>query len=185
MNHALSCALPIDFRPIQGIWEKQEDSLRVDAGGSYACALLGHLPKLCRIHIEMTFSDKPLQIGIALGVDETFTRGNYVLLEPRRGRIQYKTSLRTDPQTGHIFPWEVESERPITLEPNVRHSLTLLRQDDVLVIYLDDTVALSTRMYQDYDGQIGLFAEDCSASFSNSSVHTQSPPIKQERNDHP
>ena len=60
----------------------------------------------------------------------------------------------------------------------VRHSLTLFRQDDVLVIYLDDAVALSTRMYQDYDGQIGLFAEDCSASFSHSSIHIQSTPIK-------
>ena len=43
---------------------------------------------------------------------------------------------------------------------------------------IDDAVALSTRMYQDYDGQIGLFAEDCSASFSHSSIHIQSTPIK-------
>lgn len=178
VNHALTGNLPIDFRPLQGSWEKQPEALSINACGTYACALLGRLPKLCRIHTDITFSDKPLQIGIALGVDETFTRGNYILLEPRRGRLQYKTSLRTDPQTGNIFPWEVESERPIALEPKVRHSLTLFRQDDVLVIYLDDAVALSTRMYQDYDGQIGLFAEDCSASFSHSSIHIQSTPIK-------
>ena len=170
VDHALTRELPADVRPIQGNWEKQGESLHIDAAGTYACALLGKLPKLCRIQADFSFSGKPLQIGVALGVDESFSRGNYVLLEPRRSRLQYKTSLRSDPQTGHIFPWEVESERPIVLDPDVKHSLTIFRQDSVLVIYLDDTVALSTRIYQDFDGQIGLFAEDCAASFSGISI---------------
>lgn len=170
VDQALTTDLPIDFKPIEGNWEQQQESLRVDARHTYACALLGKLPKQCRIEAHFSFPSKPLQIGIALGVDDTFSRGNYILLEPRRSRLQYKTSLRTNPETGCIFPWEVESERPITLEPDTQHRLTIFRQDSVLVIYVDDAVALSTRMYQDFDGQIGLFAEGCAASFSSISV---------------
>ena len=172
VNNALSRRLPVSFHALQGNWEKRQESLWVDARCTYACALLSHLPKLCRIQADISFSGSPLQLGIALGVDETFSRGNYILLEPRRNRIQYRTSLRTTPETGRIFPWEVESERPITLEPDSLHRLTLFRQDSVLVIYLDDTIALSTRIYQDFHGQLGLFAEGCIASFSNISICT-------------
>lgn len=171
VNNALTYTLPFKLLPIQGDWKQQATRIYVNANGFFACALLGVLPKKCKINVDISFNNPALQIGVALGVDKSFSRGNYILLEPRHNRIQYKTSLRTDPQTGHIFPWEVEIERPVILESGISHRLTIFRQNSVLEIYLDDTVALSTRMYQDFNEQIGLFVEDCTASFNNISLN--------------
>ena len=173
VDQALKCAQPLNPRPIQGSWVIGKGKLTADASRGYAAILLGRLPKLCRIRTEIEFSERPLQIGVALGVDASFSRGSYVILEPRKNRLQFKTGLRTTPSTGRIFPWEIETERPASLVPG-HHSLTIFRQESVLEIYLDDAVALSTRLYDDYGGEIGLFIEGACAAFSNASVNTSS-----------
>ena len=58
-------------------------------------------------------------------------------------------------------------ERPIELAPNQPHKLRIFVQDTILLAYLDDQVALNTRMF-DYSRQrFGLYASDGQAEFRN------------------
>lgn len=164
--------VPIDLRPVSGSWKKENTSFVADASNGYCAALLCDTPEQCRIHFDVSFSGNPVQLGAVLCTDDNFAEGYYAVLEPGCGRIQYKTAMRCSADRAIIFPFTVEMERPIHLQPEVLHRVTIFRDHTVLVIYVDDTVALSTRMYSGSNGQIGLFTEGENAVFSNVTVTT-------------
>lgn len=167
---ALTQPLPLPFQPVSGSWAVGQDVISVQTQDRYACALLGRLPDVCKVEMEVLFRVGTARLGAALEVDGAFDAGYYVSLEPGCRRVTYKTHLRAAPDTGMIFPWAVEMERPVCLEPDKWHSLLLLRQRDVLVIYVDDRIALSTRMYDLHNRSLGIFAEGGEALFRHISI---------------
>ena len=102
--------------------------------------------------------------------------GYYLLFEPRRGRVQYKTGLRMYEDGGKMFPYDVEQERPFTWEAGKTYHVRLFVQDSILLLYLDDTIALGTRMLDRTNGSFGLFVSEGSASFDNISLKVMEKP---------
>ena len=48
------------------------------------------------------------------------------------------------------------------------HHVTLVCENEIVVLYIDDAKALSSRIAHSTDGaHIGVFAEGCDAAFSN------------------
>lgn len=143
----------------------------MNAGSGYAAALLGSLPDPCRFFCTVRFQGAPAQLGVAMSVDDTFSEGYYAALEPGFHRLQYKTPLRCG-KNARIFPFTVEQERPIRLAEGEPHRITVFREGSVVVIYVDDLVALSTRACDLQGRQLGLFLEGGTAEFSEVSVRT-------------
>ena len=53
------------------------------------------------------------------------------------------------------------------------HHVTLVCENEIVVLYIDDTKALSCRIAHSIDGaHIGVFADGCGASFRNLSMKT-------------
>ena len=171
VDGALKRACALSMRPVSGKWEERDGAYRADSLGGYASALLGELPDPCRVSVEVTFRGSPAQLGAALSVDERFAEGYYVALEPGCRRVQYKTPLRCGADAA-AFPFSVEQERPISLSEGVAHTLRIFREGTVVVVYVDDLVALSTRAYERRGGQLGLFVEGGEAVFRRLSIRT-------------
>lgn len=66
-----------------------------------------------------------------------------------------------------ILPYEVELERPLALDPNQDYSLKLVIDKTICEIYIDNQVAMSTRMYDLQEGDLAVFVVDGEASFEN------------------
>ena len=107
------------------------------------------------------------EAGIALQLDQNFDRGYYLSLQPARERLEYKTGLRMYDEGGWIFPYDVEMERPVHLALDVPHKVRIFVQDTILLCYVDDQIALNTRMYDFTHGYFGLFASGGDVEFRN------------------
>lgn len=171
ISSALTADRALDLRPLSGTWTRDGRSFSVNAGNGYAAALLGSLPDPCCFRCTVRFQGAPAQLGVALSVDDTFSEGYYAALEPGFCRLQYKTPLRCG-KDARIFPFTVEQERPIRLAEEAPHRITVFRDGSVVVIYVDDQVALSTRACDLQGRQIGLFLEGGEAVFSDVSINT-------------
>ena len=161
---------PIEYDVLAGNWTLNKCTAGVVSPYSYSSILLNTIPDSCRLSLDFTFETPIRQFGVALQVGEAFSMGYYLCFEPARGRVQYKTGLRMYEDGGKMFPYEVEMERPLKLVPNKRHHLCLYIEDSILEVYIDNEVALSTRMFDYKHRRIGLFVSEGSANFENISI---------------
>lgn len=168
VDRALQTHNATPMQPMNGPWETGVDWAVTDNPSGYSSLLLkNQVPGLCKLEAELLFSETVREIGVALQVDQQFCTGYYLSLMPHKNRLEFKSGLRMYEEGGWTFPYDVELERPIVLEPGKPHRLKIFVQDSILLAYLDGQVALSARMF-DYSHQfIGLYASDGRGEFRN------------------
>ena len=59
-----------------------------------------------------------------------------------------------------MFPYAVEMERPLRLEAGKEYKVKVFVEGTVLVVYINDDIAMNARMYDYQDRRFGLFAID-------------------------
>ena len=172
VDSAFSTAESLQFQPLLGNWRLEESAARADRPDGYACLLMNRVPECCKLEMDVSFEGNPREFGIALQVDPDFAMGYYLLFEPNRGRIQYKTGLRMYEDGGKMFPYEVEQERPFAWQAGKTYHVRVFVQESILLLYVDG-VALGTRMFDRKGYRFGLFVSDGAASFSNIRLLTE------------
>lgn len=159
--------------PANGDWEINGTDFRIELNGNYGtCFLKNRVPELCKLEMEIVLHKGVREAGIALQIDEDFDKGYYLSLQPGNSRLEYKTGMRMYAEGGWAFPYDVEMERPITLAYDVPHKVKVFVQGTILVCYVDDEIALNTRMYDITDGYFGLFASCGNVEFKNVKLWT-------------
>ena len=179
VDNALSVPNEIPMEPMVGNWKTGADFAIVETPGGYGTLMLqNRVPELCKLEMDITFTDTAQEIGVALQVDEEFDKGYYLSIQPYRNRIEFKSYLRMFEEGGWTFPFDVEMERPIRLEAGKAYKLRVFVQDSILLAYLDnetggsDSVAINTRMFDYQHRYFGLFASDGGAKFENIKLWT-------------
>lgn len=168
VDGALKVPNTLKMEPQNGPWRVEASSAETENPYGYSTLLFeNRVPELCKLEMELTFSETVREVGVALQVDAAFGAGYYLSLQPHRGRLEFKSGLRMYDEGGWTFPFDVELERPARLEANVPHSLKIFVQDTILLAYLDDQIALSARMFDYTHRFFGLFASDGTARFEN------------------
>ncbi|MBQ6382292.1 MAG: DUF4975 domain-containing protein [Clostridia bacterium] len=174
---AVDSAFPVretvSFEPLTGSWQLTADAAAADSPCGYASLLMNRIPKRCRLEMKAVFTRTPREFGVALQVDRDFAMGYYLIFEPNRHRVQYKTGLRMYEDGGKMFPYEVEQERPFEWEAGREYRIRIFVDETVLVLYADDQLALSTRMFDRSGLQFGLFVSDGSAQFRDIRLYTE------------
>lgn len=153
--------------PKMGQWNTQDGRLDVDAISSFAWCRLAEMPSCCQLDVTVTFGDNTRGCGVVIRADEGLDRGYLIRLEPGRQRIVFDRFPRPGDEPPII-------ERPLTLTPGEPVRLRVLVEDTVVVIYANDTVALSTRGYEHTTGSAGVFVSEGNASFSSIALTTAS-----------
>lgn len=176
VDKAFVASVRPEIRPINGEWQVGEASASVTSPYGYASLMMNRVPHLCKLEMDVRFDQAPREFGVALQVDNDFAMGYYLLFEPRRGRVQYKTGLRMYEDGGKMFPYDIEQERPFAWEAGRTYHVRLFVQDSILLLYLDDTIALGTRMLDRTNGSFGLFVSEGSAAFENISLRVMDKP---------
>lgn len=167
LQNAVSNAAPLEIKPLSGSWQTGESSAATDATCRYASLLLGTVAQTCRLKMTAVIKEIPDSFGVAIQVDEGFDRGYYLMIEPHRGRVQYRTPVRMTERGGQMFPYEVEMERPLRVEQGERLEIELFVDETILEAYFGERVALGTRMYDLKDRSFGLFVNNGQVHFEN------------------
>lgn len=155
----------LKMTPLNGSWQLGADEAEVDSPYGYASLLMNRVSECCKLEMTVRFDKAPREFGVALQVDQDFAMGYYLNFEPKRNRVQYKTGLRMYEDGGKMFPYEVEQERPIKWVAGRDYKVRIFVQGSILLLYVDDQIALGTRMLDRSGKQFGLFVSDGSASF--------------------
>lgn len=172
IDQAFAVSQAIEIEPLNGQWNCHERSAKITSPYSYACALLPAVPNECKFEADLCYEGSPREFGVALQVDENFDLGYYLCFEPYRNRIQLKSGIRMYEDGGKMFPYEVEMERPIVLHAGMDYHIKIFVQDTILEVYVNDEVALSSRMFNYTGRRFGLFVAEGDALFKNIKLFT-------------
>ncbi|MCG8369193.1 MAG: GH32 C-terminal domain-containing protein, partial [Proteobacteria bacterium] len=152
-----------------GVGEVSEtkNTMRLTPVGEFACSAGGVLPARCKLETKIRFDESVKTCGLVLRMSEDLESGYYVRLEPRRQRLVFDMW----PRSGDI-PFDASVERSVSLSVGEAVKLKIVIDGSACVVYLDEKVALSTRLYSLDSDQWGAFATNGSAEFADSYVST-------------
>ena len=102
----------IKWNPLNGDWEVDQTSAKVDSSIAYASIISENdVPHQCCLSLDFTFTPGTERFAVVLQADQEFARGYYFYLDPKRQRIEYKSAIRMHEQGGWTFQYDVELER--------------------------------------------------------------------------
>ena len=132
---------------------------------AYALADMGTRPASMLLECDLSL-DGDGRVGFAFGGSEKDSSYTALCLDASRDQIHYE---------GYAIE-ELEDFDPMALtrfdfSKSNTHHVKLVCENEIVVLYIDETKALSCRISHSIDGaHIGVFADDCGASFDNISV---------------
>jgi beta-fructofuranosidase len=158
---------PVTPRPVLGQWHVSSAELSATAIGRHAVLMLGEMPQECLVETEVTLAAHTASAGLLLRADAHLEGTYQVRLEPANGRMVFDRWPRPGDQ-----PFVLEC--PLAITPGVPVRLRLIVDGTCVVVYADDQVALSCRMYDHRQGMLGLFVTEGEATFRYPGVRTRS-----------
>ncbi|RII35441.1 DUF4975 domain-containing protein [Clostridium chromiireducens] len=104
--------------------------------------------------------DNVTEFGVALHTDDGLEKGYFLRFDTMHNRVVLDMWPRAEKgrfqwQINGDIPYQIELER--TLCTTQVYKLQILREGTICVIYINDCVALSTRMYNHREGLIGAY----------------------------
>lgn len=162
-----------DIRALTGDWQLNHADASCISADGYSAAIAGVIPRQCCIKATCRYQGDATSFGLALQVNEAFDHGYYLMFEPRHNRIQFRSGLRMYEQGGQMFPYAVEMERPLALEPGKDYELELYIQDTIGVLYVNRDLAFGFRMYGERERQLGFFISDGSLDVKDAAIWTE------------
>ena len=154
----------LPFRAVkkEGSVKVKGNTVTLKAGeGTHALADMGTRPATMMLECDVTF-DEGGCVGFAFGGTEADENWTALCLDARTGTLHYEglyiDQLATfDPGMFTTFDFSQKT-----------HHVTLVCENEIVIMYVDDAKVLSSRIGHSIDGaHIGVFADGCNAEFGN------------------
>lgn len=158
---------------------QDDNGIHIDATYRPSYAVFDHLPCECMIEAELEFTEGIRSFGLALHQSNNLDDGYFYKVEPFHQRFVMdmwprRILTRNQVNLGGDIPMQSELERPFVLDEEKVVKLRALVDRDCVVVYLNDQVAMSTRIYNLLSNQKwGFFAIDGKISVRNIHVKTR------------
>jgi beta-fructofuranosidase len=151
--------------PLIGNWKIQGESLEVEALDSFAWCRLGSVSWASSIELTLNLKEGTRSGGLILQADVGLDSGYLARIEAGRQRIIFERFPRPGDEPPII-------ERPLNLRNAEPIHIQALIDDSVIVIYVNNEIALSTRGYEHQAGDFGVFVSEGAASFADIALKT-------------
>lgn len=162
---AFTQPVPLAPKPQMGAWNLEKDAVASSSTARFSSLAFGVLPVTGLIETSISFSTGTVSCGLLLRVGEDGDNYYQVRLEPNNGRIVFDRWPRPGDQPFMI-------ERPLALSTACLVTLRVIVDGTCVVVYANDRVALSCRMYDHHDGAWGVFVAEGEARFEAISMRT-------------
>ncbi|XID93888.1 family 43 glycosylhydrolase [Paenibacillaceae bacterium WGS1546] len=167
--------LALDWSPGIGDWSIDKNSLRISAAESFACiGSRRDMPLRCILSGKVRMTAGTRGCGIMLRASDDYEQAYYIRFEPGRSRLVFDMWPRKIKEEGADSwqingdkPYLIELERPIEGLSDSWHEFKVIIEDSICVVYVDDWVALSARLYNLRRGKWGFFVSEGEAQFAD------------------
>jgi len=175
VTQPFTTAIPLQPEPQMGEWDVTGGgalSVRVDDG--FAWCRLAEMPAACYLETLLTCTPETRGCGVILRADDTLDAYYALRWEPERNRIVFDHWPRPSgwPRPGDQ-PFMLEC--PVIVPPGAPIRLQVLVKGSMIVTYVNDQIALSTRGYDHTAGACGVFVSEGAASFAATRLLVQHP----------
>ena len=157
----------IDFQTRFGEWQVSGSSCAVQADDHFAACTLGRLPRRALIQVSLSCQPQTRGGGLLLRCDQDMEHYYQIRWEPGRQRIVFDRWPRPGDQ-----PFMLERPLPMSADEPLR--LKIFMDGSIMVVYINDSVALNCRVYDHPAGQWGLFVSEGGAAFDDLSLRSLS-----------
>lgn len=164
---AFQAPQPLSLTAAIGPWEIDQTGAEVVSPEGFACATAGPLPSQAMVSARFRFRAGTRRLGFMLRASAALDRGYQFQFEPDRQRLVFKSYVFGDEHGGKIPTGEVDLERPLALTPDQEHEVKILLDGSVGEIYVNDQIALSTRLYDLPAGDLACYVTDGAARFEH------------------
>ncbi len=154
---------PLPCQPLLGLWRGRGHAYDVAAWDRHAVALFGEQPAAGLLELHLQLEHGSQAGGVILRAAPELESYYQVRLEPCRQRLVFDRWPRPGDQSFML-------ERPLFAHSGEPVTLRLLFDGTCLVVYANDEVALSTRLYDHRAGQWGLFVTEGEGHFRRVSL---------------
>ena len=148
-----------------GVREKNNTISLTASEGNYSLADMGTRAPTMMLECDVTL-DQDGRAGFAFGgsqEDPTFTM---LCLDAGRGCVHYEGYEIAD-----LSKFEPVAYTRFDFTQQDVHHVKLVCENEIVILYIDDTKALSSRIMHSVDGaHIGVFSDGCNAEFSNLTI---------------
>lgn len=121
---------------------------------------LYEIPKDC-FSVEMDIHVKHAhEFGIALHADPLMERGYFLRMNRKKGEVAWDMWPRAEQgkcqwQIKGDIPYQIETARMLPVTED--YHIFIVREDDICIVYINDEIVLSTRMYDHKGGYAGIY----------------------------
>ncbi|MGN1347179.1 MAG: GH32 C-terminal domain-containing protein, partial [Eubacteriales bacterium] len=159
----LSCKIPETLKALGTKKEEISSPVKVSCmDGKAQAHLFDDDGKAYRLDAKIMFDEKVRQFGISFSGSAEDKRGYKYEFFPKRGKVDFAC----------ISPLETgrDMERPIELTPGTPVNISLIVDGSICVLYVNDRVALSSRLYHPAGHDISFFAVGGSAEMTEATL---------------
>lgn len=125
--------------------------------------MFSEMPQICKIEMNFTTFDEIGDFGVILREQNNLDQFYKVKFEPKFNRLAYDIYPRKD-NSKHL---QVDVERHLELKTGQENKLIIIVQESVLEVYVNDLVAMSTRMFDYKTGNFGIYSHNTKVVFQN------------------
>lgn len=144
---------------------KTENGCRLGNDFGRSIQMLGSLPDHCRIEMTLIPKNEVGDFGLILNADPMVDTFYTVRFEPAYRRLAFDRWPRKD-----LFQHtSVDVERNCVLKIGQENKVTVLIQDSILEVYVNDEVAMGARMF-DLKGDFGIYTMSTVVEFKDITV---------------
>ena len=123
------------------------------------------LPRF-KINATVSYTASSKDFGFMIGACDATNDFYSLRFIPSQNRFSLDKKSRALITSSTIAATDV----PLTLSPNTNYSVQIVIENSMLVVYINDEVALSTRVYKASNTNWGVFADNSNATFSNITI---------------
>lgn len=153
----------VAFQPFLQLFDGNAEEAVVAAPSGFAAAMGEDIPDNCMITVDILLEEGTQDAGLWLRSDANGDEGYYLRLEALHQTFAFDRVHRACDHN--------EMERHAEIRTNFWHRLTVLLDGTAMTAYLDDQIALSSRMYDYKNHRLLVFASDGMARFRDLRIH--------------
>jgi beta-fructofuranosidase len=120
-----------------------------------------------KMSTTINYASATKDFGFMLGACDNYNGFYSLRFIPSQNRFSLD---KTDRRNVTISSTSVDM--PFQLSPNTDYTVDIVEENSVVVVYLNNTVALTCRVYRAPQASWGLFADNATATFKNLTVTT-------------
>jgi len=122
-----------------------QSGYEIGDGYGRSLVMFGNTPKFCKMEFDFTMTEDRGDFGVILNAD--FSTGNNTYYTIKFDSLFNRYSFDIWPRKDLANHTQTDAERPLLIEVGVKHHVIVLIKESIVEIYVDNKIALGSRMF--------------------------------------